>query len=75
MTQRTKYIFVQERKAVCRLIKKLFLSFTQFSNNFITDHLLYYPQMSLFSFHTLFLLLYHCLRNGTKNPIYITGKS
>ena len=32
MSLRIKYIFVQERKAMFRLIKKLFLSFTQFSN-------------------------------------------
>ena len=32
MSPRTKYIFVQERKAMFRLIKKLFLSLTQFSN-------------------------------------------
>ena len=32
MPPRIKYIFVQERKAIIRLIKKLFLSFTQFSN-------------------------------------------
>ena len=30
-------IFVQERKAMFHLIKKLFLSFTQFSNDFITQ--------------------------------------
>ena len=32
MSLKIKYIFVQERKTVFRLIKKLFLSFTQFSN-------------------------------------------
>ena len=32
MSPRIKYIFVQERKAICRLIKKLLLSFTPFSN-------------------------------------------
>ena len=29
-----------------------------FKLDFITDHLLYYPQMSAFSFHTFFVLLY-----------------
>ena len=29
------------------------------------DHLLYYPQMSVFSFHTFFVLLYQFLKNGT----------
>ena len=32
MPPRTKYIFAQEGKAMFRLMKKLFLSFTQFSN-------------------------------------------
>ena len=32
MSSWIKYIFVQERKAIIRLIKKLFLSFTQFPN-------------------------------------------
>ena len=32
MSPRIKCIFVQERQAMFRLIKKLFLSFTQFSN-------------------------------------------
>ena len=32
MSPRMKYIFVQERQAMFRLIKKLFLSLTQFSN-------------------------------------------
>ena len=32
MSPRINYIFVQERKAMLCLIKKLFLSFTQFSN-------------------------------------------
>ena len=32
MSPTIKYIFVQERKAVFHLIKKLFLSFSQFSN-------------------------------------------
>ena len=40
MSQRIKYIFVQERKVMLRFIKKLFLSFTQFSN------LISYPQIS-----------------------------
>ena len=32
MSPRIKYIFVRERKAMFRIIKKLFLSFTQFSS-------------------------------------------
>ena len=32
MPPKIKYIFVQQSKAMFRLIKKLFLSFTQFSN-------------------------------------------
>ena len=34
---------------------------TRFNN---ADHLLYYPQMSVFSFHPFFVLLYQFLRNG-----------
>ena len=55
MSPRIKYILAQERKAMFPLMKKL-LSFTQFSNLFHNaDNLLYYPQMSLFSFHTFFV--------------------
>ena len=60
MSQRIKYIFVQESNFALK--KKLFLSFTQFSNLFHnTDHLLYYPQMYVFSFHT-FLFSYNSLQ-------------
>ena len=41
MSLRIKYIFVKERKAMFRLIKKLFLSFTHFQTLFHNaDHLL-----------------------------------
>ena len=39
------------------LIKKLFFPFA--------DHLLYYPQMSVFLFYIFFVLLYQSLRNET----------
>ena len=55
MAPRIKYIFVQERKAMFLLIKKLFLSLKQF--DVITHPLLYFAQMSVFSFHT-FLFSY-----------------
>ena len=66
LSLKIKHIFVQERKAMFRLEKSFFC----LSNNFQTlfhnaDHLLYYPQMSAFSFHTFFILLYQSLRNGT----------
>ena len=44
------------------LIKKVFLFFTQYSNFMM--HLLYYPQMSVFSFHAFIILLYQFLRHG-----------
>ena len=43
------------RNAKCKLV---ILIFTQFSNFYDADHLLYYPQMSVFSFHTFVVLLY-----------------
>ena len=64
---RIKYVLVQDKTAMFGIIKKLFLSFTQFQTWFHSaDHLLYYPQLSVFSFHTIFVLLYHSLRNGTQ---------
>ena len=59
-------IFVPERKAIFHLIKNYFC----LSHNFQTwfhnaDHLLYYPKMSAFSFHTFFVFLCQSLRNGT----------
>ena len=58
MTPRTKYIFVQERKALFRLIKKLFLSFTQFSNNSITQIICCIIHRCLCSHFILFFFSY-----------------
>ena len=55
------------------IIKKLVLSFTQFQtwvHN--ADHLLYYPQMSLFLFHPFFGLLYQFLLNGNRNNVNLS---
>ena len=60
VSPRIKYIFVEARKAMFRLIEKLFLSL--FHN---AEPLLYYPQMSVFSFHTFFVLLYQSLKDRT----------
>ena len=66
MSLRIETIFVQERKAMFCLIKKSYFCLsqnfqTQFDN---ADHLLYYPQMSVFSFPNFFVLLYQFLRKG-----------
>ena len=48
------------------LLNKFFFVFYMiFKLDCITDHLLYYPQMSIFSFHTFVILLYKFARNGT----------
>ena len=60
MSPRIKYIFVWKKKAMFRTSR----IFSWFHN---ADHLLYYSQMSVFSFHTSFVLLYQFLRNRTYN--------
>ena len=70
MSLRIKYIFVQERKAMLWLLKSYFCLSHNFRTWFHnTDHLLYYPQLSVFSFHTIFILLYQPLRNGTQTML------
>ena len=66
MSRRIKYIFVKKKKSDTLLNKKDVCLSHDFQTWFYkTDHLLYYPQMSVFSFHTAFVLLYQFLRNGT----------
>ena len=60
MSPRIKYIFVWKKKAMFRTSR----IFSWFHN---ADHLLYYSQMSVFSFHTSFVLLYQFLRNRRYN--------
>ena len=56
MSPRIKNIFAQERKPMFGL-KIYFCLSHNFQNLFLnTDHLLYYPQMSVFSFQTFFVL-------------------
>ena len=64
-----KILFCSEKKSNVSLNEKSCLYFC-LSLNFQTwfhkaDHLLYYPHMSVFSFHTFFVLIYQSLRNGT----------
>ena len=62
---KNKIYFCLKKKSNVSLNKNVILVFhTIFTLDFI-DHLLYYPQMSVFSFHTFFVLLYQFLRNGT----------
>ena len=51
------------KKEMSHSIKKVFLFSTRFSNFQDTYHLLYYPQMSVFSFHTFEALLHQFLRH------------
>ena len=58
MSLRIKYIFCSRKKS-----DVLFNNYFYLSHNFQAwfynaDHLLYYPQMSVFPFHTFFVLLY-----------------
>ena len=56
----------KKRKALFRLIKNYFCYSLDFQTCFHNpDRLLYYPQMSVFSFHTFSVLLYQILKNGT----------
>ena len=58
-----KYIFLFKKKGMSCLIKNdIFIFYTIFKLSW-SDHLLYYPQMSVFSFHTFFVLLYQSLRH------------
>ena len=68
MSPRIKYIFAQERKAMFFACKKTYFCL---SHDFQTlfrnaDHLLYYPETSVFYFHDTFALLDQFLRNGTE---------
>ena len=51
------------KKEMSHSIKKVFLFSTRFSNFQDTYHFLYYPQMSVFSFHTFAALLHQFLRH------------
>ena len=52
-----KIYFCSRKKSPVSPNKKVaFVFYTIFKQFYNTDHLLYYPQMSLFSFHTFFLL-------------------
>ena len=60
---RIKYIFVKKEK-------QYFEHFEYFQTWFHNaDHLLYNPQMSVFSFHTFYVLLYQFLSNRTKKML------
>ena len=56
---KNKIYFCSRKKSKISLNEKVVFVFTQFSN------LMYYPQMSVFSFFTFFYLLYQSLKNGT----------
>ena len=56
MSLTIKYIFVQERKAMFCLINYFCLSHNFQTWFHIAGHLLYYPHMSAFSFHTFLVL-------------------
>ena len=63
---KNKIHFCLKKKSNVSLNKKVILVFhTIFKLDFITHHLLYYPQMSVFSFHNFFVFLYEFLRNET----------
>ena len=64
---KNKMYFCLKKKSNVLLNKKVIFIFqhdfqTLFRN---AEHLLYYPQMFVFSFHTFFVLLYQFLRNRT----------
>ena len=56
---KNKIYFCSRKKSKILLNEKVIFVFTQFSN------LMYYPQMSVFSFFTFFYLIYQSLKNGT----------
>ena len=56
---KNKIYFCSRKKSKISLNEKVIFVFTQFSN------LMYYPQMSVFSFFTFFYLIYQSLKNGT----------
>ena len=60
-------MYVCLKKSNVSLNKKVIFVFHMiFKLDFVTHHLLCYPQMSVFFFDTFFVLLYHqFLRNGT----------
>ena len=65
-----KIYFCSRKKSNFSLNKKVVFVFVFHNAIFITwfhnaDHWLYYPQMSVFSFHTFFVFLYQSLRNRT----------
>ena len=63
---KNKIYFCLKKKSNVSLNKKVICLSHNFQTWFYNaDHLLYYPQMSVFSFHTFFVLLYQFLRNRT----------
>ena len=57
------FLYPKIEKEMSHSIKKVFLFSTRFSNFQDTYHLLYYPQMSVFSFYTFEALLHQFLRH------------
>ena len=74
-----RYIFLLNKEKMFRLIKKLLCLSHNFQTWFCdTGHLLYFPQMSAFPFHTFVVLLYQFLRNVTQKeylPFHIHTSS
>ena len=71
---------LKKRKVMFCLIKKLFVFHTIIKLDFITpDHLLYYPQMSVLSFHIFFFSYISSEetehRNNVIGTLHTTGKS
>ena len=63
---KNKIYFCLKTKSNVSLNKKVICLSDDFQTWFYNaDNFLYYPQMSVFSFHTFFVLLYQFLRNET----------
>ena len=63
---KNKIYFCLKKKSNVSLNKKVICLSHNFQTWFYNaDHLLYYPQMSVFSFHTFFVPLYQILRKRT----------
>ena len=54
------------KKFIWSTLKCFVPFFTRFSNFQDANHLLYYPQMSVLTFHTIVVFLYQFLRHGAK---------